>query len=202
MQEYISGLRADQEKLDSRREKVSQSFTPFRDSFFRRLEQFTTEAATQGVQGIGACRKRADNGRILEATLGLSDCSLVVVAINHPLRLVWNGRLAARILVFSEDDEQNKPYIDIVVRESEEGPCVYYMSRWSSTGWRRMIGRGPVTEGAGETAADEVIRRLYSLQKIWADMPTLSDARSGRVSERPFGLIPPDQQNATEHGAE
>ena len=187
----LSKLKSKQDEFDSRKQQLLERFVIFRDGLVEGLEEFSKQAGEVGLHGIRSLKRVKDTKEFFEATFSVNSFELVLIATDEAYLTDWaSNRIACKALIYNNDSEENTPFIDITVQESNIGAYSYIMS-WPTSEGLQQIGGGKV-EGkeTGLAIAANLINRLYSVEFKWHDKPTLGATRRKAASERrPIGFV-------------
>jgi hypothetical protein len=168
----ISMLKTRQDEYETRKDKLLQSFIPFRDSLLERLEQFTKEAIENGLRGVNPCKRKKGADETLEVDFRLNDFDLV--------------------LIYSEGSDDNTPRVEIVFQESIGKSYNYYMRWFTTNGPRFITGVHAINEKAGQEAAEALIGHFYRFKRVWKEKPTLGVMRKRKSENRTIGFLAPE----------
>jgi len=196
MSSYINvpALKFKRDEIDSRREKLSKVFVPFREGVVKRLEQFIEEAAKCGLKDVKPCEKKEADG-FVEIRLTLNSLDVVMIAANDIVAIESSTKplLASKILLYPGDSTDNRPQGEIVVQESDGEAYIYQMNWLETEGHDELpVKTGGIrsmedAEEAGREAAAALVRTIYNLMFYWQARPTFG-AMTSRTPEKKRSL--------------
>jgi hypothetical protein len=181
----LSQLKVRQERLDSRRDKLLDSFIQFREGMIEGLDSFAQNAAKVGLRGVAQCEKRHDSREFLEAAFTLNEFDLVLVATDTTRLLEYHGDLAVKIFIYVEENGDTPPLFEIIVRESTKDHV--YRAEYLGPPMR-YVDHGPATKQGGQKAAAALINCVYALQSLWGNRPPLAAIRRKYVGKSSIGF--------------
>lgn len=187
----VSGLKAKQNELDSRRSKLLQIFIPFREGLLEGLEQFTKVASETGVQDVKPFKQVIMTDGDVEVAFGLNGLDLVLVATEGVYQLSLEDKaLAAKMFIYLADSEDNKPFVEIIVCESGTEAYSYRVQWPTAKGEKWITGGCIVGKEEGLKTATALVNHFYSFEFYWKEKPTLGMMRGSMKGEkRPIGFL-------------
>jgi hypothetical protein len=184
----IEEINSQQAKRETRASTLFNEFIPFRDQFVSSLEAFTQDAIERGIRGVEVCRGQRST-EYLETTLQLNDFDLAILATDETYPESWEDEsLSAKIFIYHRGDQNHTPHLEIVFRESPDGPYRYEICWFTRKERKPVCGARVVSHVSGREAADLVIDHFFRLKKIWAEKPTLGAMYKGQQEKRPVGF--------------
>jgi hypothetical protein len=183
----LQRLMIEQERLDSRRDKLLDTFIQFREGVIEGLDSFAEHAAKAGLRGVEHCEKRHDTREFLEVAFTLNELDLVMAATDETFLLEYYGDLAAKIFIYLERYENDPPLFEVIVKESKKDQNhVYRVDHLGSV--MSLVDYGPATKQGGQKAAAALISHVYAFQSLWAGGPSLAAIRRKSVGKSSIGF--------------
>lgn len=187
----IDELKSIQDAFDQRKNALLEGFIPFREQLIATLQRFTNEAIEKGLHGVTVCKVRKSTKDFLHATLQINDIDLVVVSNSEVYQAVpedpW---LAAKILIYHEGDKNNTPYLEVLFRESQDPPYIYFAQLFTKSGPRLFMGGRPVIGSSGKTAVEDILEHFYGVSFFWSQKPTLEHMLKSETEKQKMGFLP------------
>ncbi len=187
----IAALKSQQDDFLARRKALLERFIPFWDGLIERLTEFTNEALAAGLLDLQRCTLRPHYAETGVAELMLNGLNLVLVATDETNHLATsNNALAARVLIYPNDEPDAKPTGDFVAQELTSA-TYRAQGRFFGVETNQPFFDGELSREEGRAAAEALIAFVYSFHLTWDERPLLGIALDRNTPTGSIGFRPP-----------
>lgn len=194
----IETLKADQDRLDERKDRLLNVVKPFCEGLVEALTMFTSKAAESGLRGVRTPKKERDTEAVLQVAFSLKEHDLVLATAYGAYFLEdAPNALASKLFLYHQGHPEDQPMAEIIIwvtKQADKELCAYEIN-WllpETTLMRRGHTKAP--QEAGKQAAKELIAVFYGFKRVWSEKrPTLRQLLEGRT-ESSIGFRVPSSQ--------
>jgi hypothetical protein len=187
----IAALKSQQDDLLARRKALLDHFIPFWDGLIERLTEFTDAALAAGLHDVRRCTLRPHYAETGVADLMLNGFNLLLVATDEANYLATsNNALAARVLIYPNDEPDARPTGDFVAQELP-GAAYRVRGRFFVAETDQPFFDGDLSLEQGRDAAEALIAFVYSFHLTWEERPLLGIALDRNTPTGSIGFRPP-----------
>lgn len=189
----IEGLKGQRKSVESRHADLLLAFLPFREAFLALLERFVEDAKSGGLEDVKPLKERGKSEDQVEYSLTLNGFDLIVISTDQAHKLdPMKEHLASRILIYTSELDEARPFADIVFREYSEDLWTAYMQWFTTEGSSPITGTMAFSNDQainhGEEFAEVFIGHMYQFENSWREKPTLGAMRHSKTDQTTIGF--------------
>jgi hypothetical protein len=173
----LAALKAAQDSLDLRKDKLLEHFVPFREQLIQELELFIENALDNDLNSVSKLKRVKDGKELKEIEFGLNTMDIGLISNNNVLfQNVMTEDLAAKIFVYDRGDENNTPLLEITFVEHGNNEYKILAQWFSSNGPRFMGENTSLSDDSAKNMASILVNHFYRFLFSWKEKPTMKAA--------------------------